>query len=141
MADTELINSFLIESDKLEKLLLEFQSDKITPNNVIPIYYQILHVHSMLKILKQNKDLEQTYVDKTNTTLDLIYNKFNKKLHPLVLSRLDELIQDSMMQLKTNKTKEKTKEKIEQDAKDYENLRQIMSTKEFVEQYDKGMKP
>lgn len=141
MADTELINSFLIESDKLEKLLLEFQSDKITPNNVIPIYYQVLHVRSMLKILKQNKDLEQTYVDKINTTSDLIDNEFNNKLHPLVLSRLNELIQDSMMRLKTNKTKEKTKEKIEQDARDYENLRKIMSTKEFVEQYDKGMKP
>lgn len=141
MKDSELINSFLIESDKLEKLLLEFQSDKITPNNVIPTYYQVLHVCSMLKILKQNKDLEQTYVDKINTTSDLIDHEFNNKLHPLVLSCLDELIQDSMTQLKTNKTKEKTKEKIEQDARDYENLRKIMSTKEFVEQYDKGMKP
>lgn len=141
MEDSELINSFLIESDKLEKLLLEFQSDKITPNNVIPTYYQVLHVRSMLEILKQNKDLEQTYVDKINTTSDLIDHEFNNKLHPLVLSCLDELIQDSMTQLKTNKTKEKTKEKIEQDARDYENLRKIMSTKEFVEQYDKGMKP
>ncbi len=33
----------------------------------------------------------------------------------------------------------KSKEEIENEAKKYEKLRQMMSTKEFVEQYDKGL--
>ena len=33
----------------------------------------------------------------------------------------------------------KTKEKVENQAKMYEKLRQIMSTKEFVDQYNNGL--
>jgi len=41
--------------------------------------------------------------------------------------------------LKSNQGKEKTREIIEQEAELYEKLRATMSTKEFVEQYDKGL--
>ena len=37
-------------------------------------------------------------------------------------------------------TEEKTKEIIENEARLYKELRELMSTKEFVEQYDAGIK-
>ena len=36
--------------------------------------------------------------------------------------------------------KQKTKEIIENEARLYKELRELMSTKEFVEQYDSGIK-
>ncbi len=55
------------------------------------------------------------------------------------MSNLTDYVQEIMTNLKSNKGEVKTKEIIEQEAKLYEKLRVIMSTKEFVEQYDKGL--
>ena len=55
------------------------------------------------------------------------------------MSQLKKSIEDSrknLKDLKTNQSK-KTKNEIENQAKMYEKLRQIMSTKEFVDQYNK----
>jgi hypothetical protein len=41
--------------------------------------------------------------------------------------------------LQSRDSEQKSKEDTENDAKLYEELRQKMSTKEFVEQYDKGL--
>jgi hypothetical protein len=41
--------------------------------------------------------------------------------------------------LQSRNSNEKSKEQIESDAKLFEELRQNMSTKEFVEQYDYGI--
>jgi hypothetical protein len=41
--------------------------------------------------------------------------------------------------LQSGNSGDKSKEKIESDAKLFEELRQKMSTKEFVEQYDHGL--
>ncbi len=40
---------------------------------------------------------------------------------------------------KTSQNEKTTKEKVEDQAKMYETLRQIMSTKEFVDQYNDGL--
>ena len=71
---------------------------------------------------------------------NLISEKFNNNLHPLVVSQLKQSIQESTEALKSNQTQQqKSKEQIETEAKLYDRLREIMSTKEFVEQYDNGL--
>ena len=68
--------------------------------------------------------------------------KFTKSLHPLILSELTNSIQISTDNLKrlAQNSEQKNKETIEKEALLYKELRELMSTKEFVEQYETGIK-
>jgi hypothetical protein len=57
------------------------------------------------------------------------------------MSNLKKSIETLKKKLKdfTTNQPEKTKEVVENQAKMYEELRQIMSTKEFVDQYNNGL--
>jgi hypothetical protein len=139
----ETSKSFISESEKLETLIdhLSQKSEKFFPNEIIPIYYQIMNVTSLMQFLKQNisngNSEKSTILEKIESTETLI-STFNANLHQIILSNLTVHIQEIMTNLKSNNRKE-TKEIIESEAKLYEKLREIMSTKEFVEQYDKGL--
>jgi hypothetical protein len=50
-----------------------------------------------------------------------------------------ESIQKLTKNLQSEPSGEKSKEQIESDAKLFDELRQTMSTKEFVEQYETGL--
>ncbi len=140
----EALKSFTSESEKLETIInqLSQKSDKFSPNEIIPIYYQIMNVTSLMQFLKQNisndnSEKNQTILEKIESTENLI-STFNANLHQIILSNLTIHIQEIMTNLKSHNRKE-TKEIIESEAKLYEKLRATMSTKEFVEQYDKGL--
>jgi len=142
----ETSKSFISESDKLETLIehLLQKSEKFSIDEIVSIYYQIMNISSMMQFLKQNisndnSEKIQTLLEKIELTKNLIRNSFNTNLHPIILSHLIDYIQELVTNLKSNTGKEKAKEIIEQEAKLYEKLRTIMSTKEFVEQYDKGL--
>ena len=142
----ETSKSFISESDKLETSFahLSQKSEKFSINEIVLIYYQIMNVNSLILFLKQNisnknSEKTKTLLVKILSTENLIRNSFNTNLHPIILSHLTDYVQEIMTNLKSNKGKEKTKEIIEQEAKLYEKLRMTMSTKEFVEQYDKGL--
>ncbi len=142
----ETSKSFISESDKLKISIdhLSQKSEKFSISEVVLIYYQIMNVNSLIQFLKQNisnKNSEKTkaLLVKILSTENLIRNSFNTNLHPIILSHLTDYVQEIMTNLKSNKGKQKTKEIIEQEAKLYEKLRMTMSTKEFVEQYDKGL--
>ena len=89
--------------------------------------------------MKNTSEIPSTLIEKIESTENLIRTTFNTDLHPMFLSHLNNYVQEIMTNLKSNKEKEKTQEIIEQEAKLYEKLRETMSTKEFVEQYDKGL--
>ena len=142
----ETSKSFISESDKLETSIVHLSQkfEKFSINEIVLIYYQIMNVNSLIQFLKQNisnKNTEKTktLLEKILSTENLIRNSFNTNLHPIILSHLTDYVQEIMTNLKSNKGKQKTKEIIEQEAKLYEKLRMTMSTKEFVEQYDKGL--
>ena len=63
-------------------------------------------------------------------------------LHPTILSQLTDSVQKHTDNLKllAKESGEKSKESIEEEAKLYKELRDLMSTKEFVEQYATGLK-
>ena len=69
-------------------------------------------------------------------------DNFTKSLHPEILTQLTNSIQNSTESLKLlgQNYEQKTKETIEKEALLYKELRELMSTKEFVEQYDSGIK-
>jgi len=140
----DLLNS---EFEKLQKTIesIAKNSDKSIPD-IISLYYQVTMVQTFSK--KLSSDIEsietseqQKFLNKIDEIQKFITENFSKSLHPDILSQLVTSIQnstDSLKQLGEN-SEQKTKETIENEALLYKKLRELMSTKEFVEQYEIGL--
>ena len=132
---------FHIESEKLENLINNATTkSKLSIHEIIEIYYQIMNVSSMVTMLKPQIDVDEhkSFLEKLQETEKIISEKFNSVIHLKIMGQLTNSIQNTTKNLQSGNI-EKSKEEIENDAKQYEELRQTMSTKEFVEQYDKGL--
>jgi len=141
MNNTGSHDAFMIESEKLENKISDMlnKSEKFSISEIVSVYYQIMNVNSLLEILKQNNP--ENHLDKKiSQTEQEIKTKFNNSLHIRILSQLNETIKEYVDTLKANKGKPKPQDTIQKEAKLYEKLREFMSAKEFVEQYDKGIK-
>jgi len=133
---------FQTESEKLENLINNaITKSELFLHEIIETYYQIINVSSMITMLKSQIDVgkHQSFLEKIQETEKIISEKFNSTIHPQIMEQLTNSIEDTTKNLQSGSTEEKSKEKIENEAKLYEKLRQKMSTKEFVEQYDKGL--
>ena len=133
---------FRSELDKLTHLLNSTNIDSnLSPTEIVEIYYQIMNMSSMNVMLKQqlDSDDQKSLLDDIVETEKLISEKFNHTMHPQILEKLTQSIQDVTRNLQSSSSGQKSKEDIENEAKQYEELREKMSTKEFVEQYDKGL--
>lgn len=138
----DISNMFHIESEKLENLInIATTKSELSIHEIIETYYQIINVSSISAALKQQlqADEHKILLDKIVDIEKVISEKFNSNLHPQILEKLAKSIQDSMKNLQSRGSEQKSKEDTENEAKLYEELRQKMSTKEFVEQYDKGL--
>ena len=148
-SENETVDLFNLESNKLENVInhLLQNSEDLSISKIIEVYYQVINIKSLTNFLR--KDFEGKNSTEESKLLfirmremeNYIFKKFDVNLHPLIMSKLKNLIENTMGKLKdtTSKHKEKTKNDLEVQAKMYEKLRQIMSTKEFVDQYHKGL--
>ncbi len=138
----DVTSMFDAESKKLENLISTAATKPdLSLHEIIETYYQIMNVSSMITMLKQqiNANEHQTLVNKIIEIEQVISKKFNSVIHPQVIEQLTKSIQDTTKTLQSMGTEQKSKEDTENDAKLYEELRKKMSTREFVEQYDKGL--
>ena len=146
---TETTGLFFSESSKLEDIVSQSlkNSEVLSLTEIIGVYYQVINVTSLAKFLRQNlegiKNAEEsklllTRIQEIEKHID---EKFDTNLHPLIMSNLKNSVEKSIKKLKgiTTNQPEKTKEDLGNQAKMYEELRQIMSTKEFVDQYNNGL--
>jgi uncharacterized protein YdiU (UPF0061 family) len=131
---------FHTEHEKLTSLIdLTSQKSDLSLHEIVETYYQIMNMSSMITMLKQQLGSEhKSLLDKIIETDVLISEKFNGTIHPQILQNLTKSIKDTTTNLQSD-TSEKSPEEIENNAKQYEELRKKMSTKEFVEQYDQGL--
>ena len=138
----ELLDS---EFEKFQKLMdsIPKNSEIIIPD-IVNLYFQATMVETLSKKLKEDisGSEQQKHLEKINTIQKYVDENFSKSLHPEILSQLVISIQQYTDNLKLlgQSTEEKTKEIIENEARLYKELRELMSTKEFVEQYDAGIK-
>ncbi len=141
----QLFNS---ESEKLHKIL-EFTSKKEekTILEITDVYYQVIVVRGLAKTLTQNFETSTNFehkklIDKIEEIQKYLVDNFTKSLHPEISTQLTNSIQNSTENLKLlgQNSEQKTKEIIEKEALLYKKLRELMSTKEFVEQYEIGLK-
>ena len=133
----DLLELFTSEYDKLENLVNAMNfNDELHVNQIVEVYYQITNVSSMITVVKpqlaQNND-KILYAEK------FISEKFNSIIHPKIIKHITNSISGITSNLQSINSEHKSKETIENEAKLYEKLREIMSTKEFVKQYDAGI--
>ena len=133
----DLLELFTSEYDKLENLVNAMNfDDELHVNQIVEVYYQITNVSSMIIVVKpqlaQNND-KILYAEK------FISEKFNSIIHPKIMKHITNSISNITSNLQSINSEQKSNETIENEAKLYEKLREIMSTKEFVKQYDAGM--
>jgi len=140
---------FYLESRKLQDIIDQALKnlEKLSLSEIIQAYYQVINVISLMGFLKvsleerkkseESNDLS-TLIQKIGNDID---ERFDGNLHLLFINKIRNLIEDSKNQLKEMKInqREKTKKEIENQAEIYEKLRRLMSTREFVDQYDKGL--
>ncbi len=143
MASTDDISSmFHTESGKLENLVNNASDSELSIHEIIETYYQIMNVSSMATMLNQQlggSNDQNSLIKKIEETQKFISEKFDSNLHPSIMMQLTNSLADITKSLQSNDTVKKSKDEIETKAKLYEKLRQTMSTKEFVEQYEKGL--
>ena len=144
MNSLDLLNS---EFEKLQNIIesITKNSEKTIPD-IISLYYQVTMVQTFSK--KLSSDIEsietseqQKFLNKIDEIQKFVIENFSKSLHPDILSQLVTSIQNSTDNLKQlgENSEQKTKETIENEALLYKKLRELMSTKEFVEQYEIGL--
>lgn len=145
----EIIDMFNSESSKLEEIVNQAlkKFEDLSLAEIIETYYQIINVAALVKLLRQNFEDEKNSEKRKSLLTRIqemeryIVEKFDGNLHPLIMAKLKNLIENSMKNLNdmTPNQGDKTKEEVENQGKTYEKLRQIMSTKEFVDQYNDGV--
>ena len=129
------------ESQKLRILIdnANIKSD-LNIHEIVETYYQVMNVSSMSSMLRgQVESGSKSLQDKIHETEKLISEQFNSNIHPQIMKILSDSILVDTQKLQSGSSGEKSKEEIELNAKLFEDLRQKMSTKEFVEQYDKNL--
>ena len=133
----DLLELFTSEYDKLENLVNAMNfDDELHVNQIVEVYYQITNVSSMIIVVKPQLDQNN---DKILYAEKFISEKFNSIIHPKIMKHITNSISGITSNLQSINSEQKSKETIENEAKLYEKLREIMSTKEFVKQYDAGI--
>ena len=144
----DVVNSLDLLDSEFEKFQtiidsISKNSKKMIPD-IVSLYFQATMVETLSKKLRQDivESDQQTYLEKINKIQKYVDENFSKSLHPEILSQLINSIQESTDNLKLleQNSEEKTKEIIENEAQLYKELRELMSTKQFVEQYESGIK-
>ena len=141
MSSNDMIELFIIEFEKLENLSNQINSgNEFSVNQIVEIYYQITNVSSMIEVMKQQIDKSDlSSLEKISNAENFISEKFNSTIHPKIMTNIENSISEITKNLQSLDSDQKSKETIENEAKLYEKLREIMSTKEFVKQYDAGL--
>ena len=149
--DLSVKDSFELITSESKKLQQTVEAISKIPEKNIPdiinLYYQVVMVQTLAKKLKNDfesfdKSEHKKLLDKIDKIEKYLVDNFTKPLHPEILTQLTNSIQNSTENLKLlgKNSEQKTKETIEKEALLYKELRELMSTKEFVEQYEIGLK-
>ena len=149
--DLSVGNSLEIITSEYEKLQQTIEtiskiSEKSIPG-IINLYYQAVMVKTLTKKLQDDFESSdepehKKLIDKIEEIQKYLVDNFTKSIHPEILTQLTISIQSSTenLKLRGQNPEQKTKEIIEKEALLYKNLRELMSTKEFVEQFEIGLK-
>lgn len=131
---------FDAEFEKLENFVTKATNSDLKVPEIVETYYQVMNVLSMCEMLSQqlSGDEHEPLMSKISEIRNFISSDFDAKIHPKILESLTNSIQETTKILQSS-SGEKSQEEIENESSMFEELRKKMSTKEFVEQYQKGL--
>ena len=138
----DLLELLTSEYNKLENLVNSLNFDAELPvTQIVEVYYQITNISSMISVIKPQFDqnLDDSSCAKILNAEKFISEIFDLTIHPKIMKNIANSISNITRNLQSLDSEQKSKETIENEAKLYEKLREIMSTKEFVKQYDSGL--
>lgn len=136
MSANDVSEMFQNESQKLENLISNAASKpKLSIHEIIETYYQVMNVSSMTTMLKKTNE-NSALKEQIQAIENMISEKFNSNIHPKITKQLSDSVEIITKNLQSQNPQNKSKEDIESESKQYDELREIMSTKEFVKQYD-----
>ena len=129
------------ESLKLQNLIsIANSKSDLSVHEIVETYYQVMNISSMSTLFKEQVESQpNSLLDKIQVIDKSISKQFNSNIHPRIMKTLSTSIQETTEKLQSGNSGKKSKEEIESEAKLFEELRQKMSTREFVEQYNKGL--
>ena len=135
---------FDIESKKLDDQISHITATILSEpstQKIVEIYYQVINITSMITVLKQQitPDDNKTQFDKITQVENMISAKFNHDIHPKLVKKLTNSIEDTTKRLQHLSSDKQSPDDVQRDAKLYEDLREKMSTKEFVVQYQRSI--
>lgn len=133
---------FHAESEKLKDGIDRIMAgSQYSSQEIVAVYYQVINLQSIITVLKLNasKDDNKTRSDKITETENLISEKFNLAVHPQIVAKLENSIRETAKNLQSDHSVKQSTQDIQRDAKLYEDLREQMSTKEFVQQYQRSI--
>ncbi len=107
-------------------------------DEIVQIYYQVISISCIIKALKPQSDKQTEILQRITGANMLIKKEFDVQIHPRILEQLSEKIKTLTRELSTN-SQAKTKQEIKDEGKAFDRLREMLSTKEFVKQYDKEL--
>ena len=132
MSREEISKMFHAESDNLDRQIDDAAGADLAVSEIVNLYYQVINVSSMAAMLKQlGPDGHKPLMEKIMRTESAISEKFNLHTHPKIRARLAGMVAESTKSLQSGEGTDTPGA--------YEKLRQMMSTLEFVEQYEKGL--
>lgn len=140
--DDESVNLLLNESSKLKQTLDIYTKkiEEVSMTQIVELYYQVINVNSLVTYCENlNYNQDSNINAEIINIKKIIQERFNNDLHRLILNKIDNLIKVTKNNLREIQKMpvERTKEEIEKQAENYEELRKMISTKEFVKQYNK----
>lgn len=145
-SNSDLLDNFVSKSIELEedvsKALMNLE--ELYLEDIVGLYFNMINLSSIAKSINhnnqefENKNSEEN-LKKIKEIQSHLNEKFNETLHPMLISNLEKRIGEYKSNLKKVSINHdsKTKKEIEDQAEKFEKLRQLMSTKEFVNQYTK----
>jgi len=139
----EVSRSFRGEVASFEKMVSEVPANvgSLGIAGIVRCYYQVMKMSAMIRVLKpQSAGQGREDMLRQITCVERqIREKFDHGIHPAIMSHMAESVDRQTASLRESKGDGRTRETIEAEAKSFEKLREAMSTKEFVEQYDRGL--
>ena len=128
------------EYEKLHNLLIHAQNNPLLLSEIIELYYQVMNVSSLSFVLKnQSNNIGNSLSEKIQIIEKEISDMFNSKIHLQITEQLTDMIQNTMKKLSSDNSNTVSKTEIQNQSHLYDVLRQQMSTREFVEQYDRTL--
>jgi len=142
----EVSKMFLGEVAGFERMISEVPGDidSLGTAEIVRCYYQVMNMSSMIKALKpQSTGQGRADMLRQITGVEKqIREKFDHGIHPAIMSQMAESVSRQTAFLRGSKRAGRRAGKVTGDeAGLFEKLREAMSTKEFVEQYDKELGP